>query len=104
MWCHGFRLSFVRYSDVERMLERDVRRKKGMACPDIDRIVAYGLGECDVPDLEAHAETCRECLADLCTINALIGGPEEDVSEEFVSRIVPSLPDPESNPPGRAGP
>lgn len=66
-----------------------------MTCPDMDRLIEFGLGTTDHAGLQAHVESCVDCQADLRTIRLLAGieGPERDISEEMISRIVSGLPE-----------
>ena len=65
-----------------------------MTCPDMDHLIAFGLGEVDDSELETHLKTCPDCEADLRTIHLLagVGGAEREMSEEMISRIISGLP------------
>lgn len=69
-----------------------------MNCPDIDRLIDLGLGDSEDSALQAHLQACPDCRADLLTIRALagVGADEREISEELLSRIISSLPQPES--------
>lgn len=68
-----------------------------MTCPEVERLVEVALGQSADPELEAHVQRCEDCRADLLTIEALagVGGPDREISEGLVSRIVAGLPKPE---------
>ena len=68
-----------------------------MNCPETERLIAYGLGESDDPELDAHVRTCETCRADLQVLLVLARAKEEEIPEELVARIVANLPEPESS-------
>jgi hypothetical protein len=67
-------------------------------CPDIDRLIDLGLGDSEDSELQAHLRDCPGCRADLLTIRALagVGADEKEISEELLSSIISSLPQPVS--------
>ena len=69
-----------------------------MNCPDMERLIDFGLGQTVPSELSAHIQSCESCQADLRTIGALAGSSAEDreMSEEMISQIVASLPEPDT--------
>ena len=68
-----------------------------MTCPEVERLIDIALGQSADPELAVHVQRCEECQVDLLTIKALagVGGPEREIPEELISRIVSGLPQPE---------
>jgi len=59
-----------------------------VTCPETERLIVFGLGKSDDPELEAHVQTCDDCQADLLTISVLGGaGRKEEVSEALISSL-----------------
>jgi len=43
-------------------------------CPDIERVIAGGMGESDAPELEVRVKACADCRAYLRIVDALAEG------------------------------
>jgi len=69
-----------------------------MNCPEMDRLIDFGMGQSEDSELGDHLQACEDCQADLRTIRALagVGAPGRDLSEEMISQIIEDLPEPDA--------